>query len=476
MAAPPIEDGIVVFQGDRITRIGRQAPAGVEVEDLGDTVLLPGMVNAHCHLEFSYLGRKVGRTGLSLPDWIRQAIEKRPGADKIGKAIASGMEESLANGVTTVAEICRTETDAYRVEGPCPRLVLLQESIGFSQARAASALNAAENRLEELHSLLRPSDAAGNGHAAAAPTVNGSHANGSRANGSRANGSHANGKAVNGHAINGHGANGHGANGHGANGHSPGGAHSSIRADHRVRIGVSPHAPYTASPQLIRELVSVAASRGMPVAMHLAESPEELLLLQEGRGPFQEILEERGMWDPWVIGRGSAPLDYLRMLTRAPKSLVVHGNYLDYSELAMMARQAGSMSLVYCPRTHAHFKHQPYPLAAALGLGVPVCLGTDSRASNPDLSILSEMREVAERYPSVPPETILRMGTLSGAEALGLEDVGAIRPGALADMVAVPLPKGAKGRPAELLRALLWCEEQPETVWIGGEALEPIAA
>ena len=238
---------------------------------------------------------------------------------------------------------------------------------------------------------------------------------------------------------------------------------------------MSPHAPYTASPQLIRELVSTAANRGMPVAMHLAESPEELLLLAEGRGPFQEILEERGMWDPWVIGRGSAPLDYLRMLTRAPKSLVVHGNYLDYSELAMMARQAGAMSLCYCPRTHAHFKHRRYPLTQALELGVPVCLGTDGRASNPDLSILEEMREVHRQFPNVRPETILRMGTLAGAEALGLEDVGAIRPGAFADLVCIPLPKKADGRPDEMLASLLRSEEEPEYVWLGGDALEIVA-
>lgn len=449
VAAPPIEDAVVVLNGDRIERIGRQVPADVEVEDLGDVALMPGFVNAHCHLEFSSLGRKVGRTGLPLPDWIRQVIEKRPPAKKMAKAIASGLEESLRHGVTTVAEICRTETDAYRVDGLSPRLILLQESIGFSQARATSALNAAEARLEDLSSLLRPSDAAGNGHAAAA----------------------VNGAGLNGHGINGDGANGADgyANGHESNGYG-------IRADHRFRLGVSPHSPYTASPQLIRELVSVAANRGMPVAMHLAESPEELQLLTEGRGPFQKILEERGMWDPWVIGRGSAPLDYLRMLTRAPKSLVVHGNYLDYSELAMMARQAGAMSLCYCPRTHAHFKHKPYPLAQALELGVPVCLGTDGRASSPDLSMLSEMREVAMRHRGVSPEVILRMGTLTGAEALGLEDVGSIRPGALADLVSVPLPKNATGRPDELLAAMLHSEEEVEYVWLGGEALEVVAA
>ncbi|TWT98047.1 Aminodeoxyfutalosine deaminase [Botrimarina colliarenosi] len=450
VAAPPIEDAIVVLEGDRIQRIGRQAPADIEVEDLGDVALMPGFVNAHCHLEFSGQRRPIGRTGIALPDWIRQVIEKRPNAKKIGKAIADGMDESLRYGVTTIAEICRTETEAYRTTGYSPRLVLLQESIGFSQARAQSALNAAENRLEELSTLTRPSDAAGNGHAA----------------------------ALNGHGANGH-ANGYAANGHASNGHANGVATINgyaTKPNPRIRIGVSPHAPYTASPQLIRELVSVAATRQMPVAMHLAESPEELQLLAEGRGPFQKILEERGMWDPWVIGRGSAPLDYLRMLTRAPKSLVVHGNYLDYSELAMMARQAGAMSLCYCPRSHAHFKHSPYPLTQALELGVPVCLGTDSRASSPDLSLLSEMREVAARHPGVPAETILRMGTLAGAEALGLEDVGAIRPGAMADLVCVPLPKKAKGRPDELLAAMLNSDEDVEYVWLGGEALEVVAA
>ncbi|MEN0111766.1 MAG: amidohydrolase family protein, partial [Planctomycetota bacterium] len=380
VAAPPIEDGLVVFEEGRVTRIGRQAPADVEVEDLGDVALLPGLVNAHCHLEFSGLRRKVGRTGLPLPAWIRQVIEKRPAGKKVGKAIEDGLEESLVSGVTTVAEICRTETDAYRIEGQAPRLLLLQESIGFSQARAGSALNAAENRLEELHALVDP-----------------------KPNGA-ANGHNANG------ASNGSG--GRGSNGQGSNGHGPNGVASyadAIFADPDrpgspndwFRIGVSPHAPYTASPQLIRELVSVAIENEMPVAMHLAESPEELQLLAEGKGPFQEILEERGMWDPWVIGRGSAPLDYLRMLTRAPKALVVHGNYLDHSELAMMGRHGGAMSLCYCPRTHAHFKHKPYPLAEALELGVRVCLGTDGRGSTPDLSMLEEMREAHAKHPHV---------------------------------------------------------------------------
>jgi cytosine/adenosine deaminase-related metal-dependent hydrolase len=456
VAAPPVEDAIVVVESGRIVRVGRQAPAGAEVRDLGDVALFPGFVNSHCHLEFSGLKKPLGRHGVSLPKWIRQVIEKRPTPKAMGKAIAHGLEESLRHGVTTIGEIARTETEAYRIDGPAPRLVLFQESIGFSQARAGSALAAAEGRLVELEAFaygaangLSMAEAADDHFDDGGPLNSKSKS----AKSAPKNGSHKPpGK---------NGSNGHAHDADRLTGALPG----------RVRVGVSPHAPYTASPQLIRELVSLAATRRMPVALHLAESPEELLLLAEGRGPFQEILEERGMWDPWVIGRGSSPLDYLRMLTRAPKSLVVHGNYLDHAALAMMARHAGAMSLVYCPRTHAHFGHTRYPLAEALALGVPVALGTDSLASSPDLSLLAEMREAAARHPHVSPEAILRMGTLSGAEAMGLDDVGAIRLGAHADLVTVPLPGGATGRPDELLASILASDDPVDSVWIAGEEL-----
>ncbi len=132
----------------------------------------------------------------------------------------------------------------------------------------------------------------------------------------------------------------------------------------------------------------------VPVAMHLAESREELDLLRDGTGPFQDLLDERSMWDPQAIPLGSRPLDYLRMLADAPRALVIHGNYLDDEELAFLGANRERMSLVYCPRTHAYFFHPPYPLGRALAAGVHVALGTDSRASNPDLSLLEEMRFV----------------------------------------------------------------------------------
>jgi cytosine/adenosine deaminase-related metal-dependent hydrolase len=235
------------------------------------------------------------------------------------------------------------------------------------------------------------------------------------------------------------------------------------------RIGISPHAPYTVSPQLLEKLVSLACRNGMPMAMHVAESREELELLQTGEGPFQELLEERSMWDADAIPAGSRPMSYLKLLADAPRSLVIHGNYLADDELAFVGANRDRMSLVYCPRTHAYFNHEPYPLRTALASGVRVTLGTDSRASNPDLSLLEEMRFVARAYPDISPHDVLRMGTLSGAESLGRDDeVGSITVGKLANLVAVPIAADAKVGLDGALESVLSGDEQVSNVWVRG--------
>lgn len=222
--------------------------------------------------------------------------------------------------------------------------------------------------------------------------------------------------------------------------------HDSVLTDVKHRLaasgldsGISPHAPYTVHPILLEHLIDLACKHKIPVAMHLAESPEELQLLTDGTGAFQKLLEERSMWDNEAIPAGSRPLDYLKSLARAPRAIVVHGNYLDLEEIEFLASQRERMSIAYCPRTHAYFGHSPYPLSQMLTAGVRVALGTDSRASNPDLNLLSEMRHIAQHHPQVSPEQILRMGTLSGAEALGLANTtGSITAGKWANLTAVP--------------------------------------
>ncbi len=216
--------------------------------------------------------------------------------------------------------------------------------------------------------------------------------------------------------------------------------------------GLSPHAPYSVHCELLFALVSLSAAACVPLAFHLAETREELQLLRSGCGPLRDRLEELGAWDPQAIPHGTRPLDYLRSLAKAHRTLIVHGNYLDDDEIALLAANARKMAVVYCPRTHAFFRHDKYPLAKMLSAGVNVSLGTDSRASAADLSLLAEIRCVAQRHPDVDRQVVLQLGTLRAAAVLGRDhEVGSLEPGKLADLAVVALPDRDAADPYELL-------------------------
>lgn len=195
----------------------------------------------------------------------------------------------------------------------------------------------------------------------------------------------------------------------------------------RCRPGLSPHAPYSVH----RALFARAASLHAPLAVHLAESQAELELLASQSGPFLPFLKDLGVWEPAGLVRSVAEL-----LAILGPSLYVHGNYLPAD-----AELPPGSTLVYCPRTHHAFGHPPHPFRHFLERGINVALGTDSLASNPDLSILEEARFLHRQHPDLPGRELLRMATLNGAQALGWSgETGSLEPGKSADLAIVPLP------------------------------------
>ncbi len=210
------------------------------------------------------------------------------------------------------------------------------------------------------------------------------------------------------------------------------------------RPAYSPHAPYSA-----RWTLFGAGTRNDTFMSHLAESPGEMELMASQTGPFVAFLNDLGVWD----ATGIAP-SLTRMLLRSRyigTYLFAHANYLPLDACKYIA---DLHSIVYCPRTHAAFGHPPHPFRAFLARRVLVCLGTDSLASNPDLDILAEARFVRARHPDFPGEQLLRMVTLSGAEALGWADeAGSLEPSKSADFVVVPLPDADAPDPHALLLA-----------------------
>ena len=370
----PIPDGVVSISADRIRCVGAHLAEG-PVEDLGNVAILPGLINAHTHLEFSHLSEPLGRCGVGMTEWIGRVIECRFGArEEPARAVEQGIRESIQSGITALAEIAQPGWPAASFDGRALDATVFLELIGPTEDRALTAVDLARRHLDT---------AASTGF---------------------------------------------------------------------WRAGLSPHAPYSVHPKLLSAAVSLSIARRIPLSFHLGESREEMELLRSGGGPFREMLERFGAWDADSFTPGTRPMDYLHALGSAHRALIVHGNYLDEEEISFLGDRADRMAVVYCPRTHAFFAHDDYPLGRLLSAGATVALGTDSRASSPDLGILAEMRQVTQRHPSVSPATILRLGTFEGAKALGLANqTGSLEPGKYADLAIVSLPEHGSSDPHELL-------------------------
>lgn len=203
-----------------------------------------------------------------------------------------------------------------------------------------------------------------------------------------------------------------------------------------VRLGVSPHAPYTVAA------AGYAACRelGLPVATHLNESEGELEWLLHGRGPlapYRELLVP----PPGTTG--------IRMLATegllGPEVTAAHCVVVDEEEIALLAEHR--VGVVHCPRSNAFLGCGIAPVPELVEAGVRVGLGTDSPASTPSFDMFEEMRmalslaRLRGRSPErMPAARALELATLGSARAVGLQDeVGSLEPGKRADLAVVDL-------------------------------------
>jgi cytosine/adenosine deaminase-related metal-dependent hydrolase len=212
-----------------------------------------------------------------------------------------------------------------------------------------------------------------------------------------------------------------------------------LSAAGRWRVVLTPHAPYTTSEPLLRALAGRAEAAGEPLSIHVAESEAEEALLRDATGPFVELYRERGMWDDdWSPPR-LTPVEHLdRLGVLTSHGLAVHCVRLTQRDQSKL--QARGAHVVTCPRSNDRLGVGTAPIPALLGAGIPVALGTDSLASAPDLDLLAEMAALRATHPKLAPAAVLRMATLNGAAALGMDDrLGSIAPGKLAKLIVVPL-------------------------------------
>ena len=219
-----------------------------------------------------------------------------------------------------------------------------------------------------------------------------------------------------------------------------------------IASGLSPHAPYSVTASLAGDIVTTARRRRVPLAMHIAESESEAELLRTGRGAFRDLFEQLGVW-PAPPGPALVPAaDWIARLARGHRGIVVHGTYLDRDAeaIARLARHRDRLCVAICPRTTNAISGRLPPVQLLRDAGVRVAIGTDSRASTPDLSVLAECRALVAAGLTSPQEA-LRMATVHGAWALGFEHVsGLLAAGRPADL-AVLLPSTPRDDPFDAI-------------------------
>ncbi len=205
----------------------------------------------------------------------------------------------------------------------------------------------------------------------------------------------------------------------------------------RIRLGLSPHAPYSVSGPLYGAVARLASELRMPVAVHLAESREETALLETGRGGFADAWTARGI--PLPVRPGRSPvawLDHHGVL--GPDTLCIHVVQASDADLGTLSGRGAAVA--HCPRSNRRHGHGRAPLRSMLDHGLRVGVGTDSVASVAPLDLLAEAR-AARAIAGLGAAATLELVTLGAARALGLADqIGSLTPGKWADLVSIELP------------------------------------
>jgi cytosine/adenosine deaminase-related metal-dependent hydrolase len=215
-------------------------------------------------------------------------------------------------------------------------------------------------------------------------------------------------------------------------------------AGERYRLGLQPHAPNTVELPHYLWYSALAERLGAPLATHLAETHEEREFVSRGSGPQRDLLERLGVWDDAIlehIGKGLHPVAHMEPVLSRARFLAAHCNDAPEEAIEILARTGTSVA--YCPRASEYFgaaeRFGPHRYADMDRAGVNVCLGTDSLVNLPPsaadparggMSVLDEMR-LLHRRDGTRGELLLRMGTVNGARALGLDErAWALRAGA----------------------------------------------
>jgi cytosine/adenosine deaminase-related metal-dependent hydrolase len=366
-AAPLRNDAITIRSGSIIDigpaeKMVRKYP-GHKVIYLKNSVLLPGLINLHAHLELPPLLDVIRAN--TFPDWVVNLIGRKKGLDSgdYSRAARQNIKTLMRTGTTTVGEICTHDVSPALLKQSRLRAVIFHEIISMNP----------------MTPFLRPSSLIS-------------------------------------------------------------------RLSSLIQYGLSPHAPYTVSESVLLKIRQFAHNKRIRLAMHVAESKDEMRLLQGKKSGLENLYRFAG-WDKTWTPSANSPFEYLdRLGLLGPGFLAVHAVQATDRDIRLLNKS--QTPVAHCPRSNKETGVGRMPLKKFLDAGITVGIGTDSLASAPSLNMWDEMRYALRihRRDGITARDIFRLATIGGAKALGLDkETGSLAAGKRADIIAVPLPKKNTG-------------------------------
>lgn len=354
----PIDDAALIFAGRRILDVGprQRVLRGFcgPVDDLGEAALMPGLINAHVHLELSGL-RGLCPPPAGFPAWAAWLV-----AQDRSPPDAAGLDRA-------VAELAATGTGA---------VIDIGSGDGLAVAAALRRGGLAGLVCREAFGWRRP-------------------------------------KALVPAAL------------------------EAACADGPLRAAASGHALYSTHPETLRQVRQDCLVRGAPFCLHLAEHVAETELLATGSGPLADMLIGRVLPRDYAPPGRSPVAEAARLALLGPSTLAVHAVWLDAADRKILADSGTAVCL--CPRSNTRIGVGAADAPALLRAGVPLCLGTDSLASNDDLDLWNEARALWAAFPDFPGQAMLAALTTTPARRLGrLGELGCLASGAVGGFAVIP--------------------------------------
>lgn len=336
-----LKNGVLVLDDDGVT-IDVIPEEKVDFSDveIHDGYLVPGFVNAHCHLELSHLKNKIAEhTGLV--DFVMGVQKFRNSSDEeIQEAMRIAEQEMIADGIVAVGDISNS-SNSFKIKSERNLYYhTFLEGLSFNPDRAGIVI-------DSMLSLKASATEFG------------------------------------------------------------------------LNSSVSPHAPYSVS----RELFKLMSDLNEKIyTLHHLESLEEIMFLKEKSGEFLKLYEFFNLnIDAFTPEEKSATKYWLNQFD-VSKLILVHNTFLSDDSFELIQEKLKNVFWCLCPNANLYIENRLPNIPSLIEKGAKICIGTDSLASNHQLSIREEIKIIQQHFPEIDSAYLLQCASIHGAEALGIEE------------------------------------------------------